>query len=627
MRWASDGTRIVRWEGARRESEALGISSTTEAGVGRDMADRIRRDLSGVRSDTTLVDPYLPPPLSFDPASDRIAFGGDWALNPLADSAVYHYRYSSGDTLRITLPGADRGVVLAEVRVEPRRAEFRLVSASLWCDTADGSLVRAGYRPARPFDMAIDGDGDVPEFLGPIRAEIRYVSIDHGLYDLRWWIPRRFAFDGEATVGTRAAFPIHIEWTLDDMRVNEATALVPEVAPDGWILREVELERDDRPLRVTVVVPPATQLATSPELSSRGGTAPSAFREEELEDLRRTLLQLSPAASLAGFRVTFGLRSGVTRYNRVEGLSTGIGAWLALPSLFALHGEARLGLSDREPLGALRIERGTPDWSQSVGVYRRLDPSSEWAAAHTVASSVETVLWGGERTPYHRAWGVETVASRSGRRVRASVRLFGERQRTAVRTTHAHLARLWNDHPMPENPPATEGWWRGVGLGVRWEVRDDPGRVHAFGRFEAEAGTGPTDYARAWTSVGLTGSLPHLAGAVEAGVGGSAGALPLQRHFFPGGAAVFRGALAGEHAGEAFWFARAELGPASPGLRLVTFADWMAVGARDRLGEVETLVAVGAGVSIMNGLMRLDVARNLRGQRDWRLDAYLDGLF
>jgi hypothetical protein len=452
--------------------------------------------------------------------------------------------------------------------------------------------------------------------------------MDHGLYDLHWWIPRRYSFEGEATVGSLASFPVQIDWTVDNVRVNEVSTLIPETIPEGWTFRQAEVERDQEPLQVTVLVPPPAELALSTELPEGAeGAASNLVREEELDDLRRTLMGLDPPASLSGLEVDWGFRSGLTRYNRIEGLSIGVAAALPLPSFLSLRAEARIGFADRAPRGEVSVHRETPRSTQRIGIYRRLDPSSEWATAHGLAASLGTLLWGSEWTPYHRSWGAEAVATTRRGAIRGQIRLFAERHDTAERRTHAHLARLWNGHELPENPPAMEGSWHGAAAGLRWDVGDDPLGPRAFGRFEIEGSFGRTDYGRAWTSLGIGASALGLSAVLEGGVGGASGRLPAQRRFLPGGPASFRGARAGELSGEAFWFARGEIGRARPALKLVTFVDWLAVGPRDALWHANPGVAVGAGASLVDGLVRVDLARNLRGDEDWKLFVYLDGLF
>jgi hypothetical protein len=62
----------------------------------------------------------------------------------------------------------------------------------------------------------------------------------------------------------------------------------------------------------------------------------------------------------------------------------------------------------------------------------------------------------------------------------------------------------------------------------------------------------------------------------------------------------------------------------------VIFGDIGWAGDRTTWRDIGSPISgVGAGVSILDGLVRLDVARGLQpvGQRGWRVDAYLEGRF
>jgi hypothetical protein len=62
----------------------------------------------------------------------------------------------------------------------------------------------------------------------------------------------------------------------------------------------------------------------------------------------------------------------------------------------------------------------------------------------------------------------------------------------------------------------------------------------------------------------------------------------------------------------------------------VIFADIGWAGDRTEWRDIGIpMSGVGAGFSIMDGLVRFDVARGLQpeGQRGWRVDAYLEGRF
>jgi hemolysin activation/secretion protein len=121
-------------------------------------------------------------------------------------------------------------------------------------------------------------------------------------------------------------------------------------------------------------------------------------------------------------------------------------------------------------------------------------------------------------------------------------------------------------------------------------------------------------------------------GAVALTVAGgtSVGVLPIQRNWFLGGTHTVRGLRPGTGVGDAFWLARAEAGYGFSAVRPVIFGDIGWAGDRASWSDVGTpLSGVGAGFSILDGLVRFDVARGLQpaGQRGWRVDAYLEGRF
>jgi len=72
-------------------------------------------------------------------------------------------------------------VRLVELRVIPRRDEFRLMTGSFWIDLASDEVVRVVFRPARPFDFERDvsasdrhgGAGHIPGAAGRRRGSGR----------------------------------------------------------------------------------------------------------------------------------------------------------------------------------------------------------------------------------------------------------------------------------------------------------------------------------------------------------------------------------------------------------------------------------------------------------------------
>ena len=350
-RWSSDGDRVIQWLGARRTIPLI----VGNPELSNEINDEIREDLAH-----ELAREFEPGPLAFDPWDDRIVFGDSWAIHPLSDSAGAHYRFSSGDTLRVSLPGDQGEITMVEARVEPRRRDLHLLAGSLWFDQETGALVRASYKPARPFDLDLDEPEDaeeVPGFLKPIRGEIDYITIDYSLHEFEFWLPRRFGIEGEMQVGRFLRVPLTLEWTVGQYVVNETESLIPDAGdlPPGWSRseRRVEGNDDSGPYYVTVIVPPGDSLETSGALPSPDlGTSPVAFSDAELEALRQDLEALIPNPLGYDVRLAYGLREGMTRYNRVEALSTGVGAEFDVTARSALGGSVRMGF-DLEPNASL----------------------------------------------------------------------------------------------------------------------------------------------------------------------------------------------------------------------------------------------------------------------------------
>jgi hypothetical protein len=63
---------------------------------------------------------------------------------------------------------------------------------------------------------------------------------------------------------------------------------------------------------------------------------------------------------------------------------------------------------------------------------------------------------------------------------------------------------------------------------------------------------------------------------------------------------------------------------AAPGARIVLFSDAGWAGDRDDVQLDPLLLSAGVGVSFLDGLVRLDLARALREPKGWRLDLHLD---
>ena len=190
------------------------------------------------------LDAYLPH-LVYDPRDDRMmSLGdGDFIIHPLAEGSEWDYRFASGDTTVIRLPDG-RSIRILELRLIPRRADPRLLRGALRLDAETHAVVQAYFRLARTFDLErdaalVDEDAaedveEVPRIFKPIQIEVQYIAIEYGLWEMRWWLPRLIAFEGEVRVGPLLNMPVRFERTYSGYRVDADTTGLPVPNPDSW---------------------------------------------------------------------------------------------------------------------------------------------------------------------------------------------------------------------------------------------------------------------------------------------------------------------------------------------------------------------------------------------------------
>ncbi|HEX2188426.1 MAG TPA: hypothetical protein VHG51_05980 [Longimicrobiaceae bacterium] len=616
-----------------------------------------------------------------DPSADRLTLGlggflgGEdaFARHPLAPGSEADYRFRSGDTVTVRIPGVDP-LRLVELRVIPRRNESSLVSGSLWLESGSHAVVRAVLRLARPFDLETDGPRldpddddlqDIPGVMKPIRADIRYVTVEYGLWHQRFWLPRLVAMEGEAQVGKLARFPLRMEQTYGEYEVEgdppgtppaPTTALAP-ASPDpgagsgrrctstsvrGGVLRDslaaahpdfevgLECECSNGRCRETVTLMPrdTQRVVASPHLP------PSIFEEgealvsrAEMDELISLAKQASPAPwQLGGPRLTWAGRApDLLRYNRVEGLSVGARADWELGRATA-DATLRLGTADLEPDVVLGATRVGPVSRHRLAAYRRLNAVDGAPRALGLGNSLSALLLGDDEGFYYRTLGAELLRSPvAGRGL--GWRLFAERQTAADKSTDWSLGDLWGDAGFRGNIAAAEADQAGAALTWRAARGSDPAGWRGGMDLSLEGSAGTFAFARPSAAVFAGVPLPGgLVGSAEAAAGTSAGDVPVQSHWYLGGPGTVRGYHLGERAGEAFWRARAEVGRAAPGARIVVFSDAGWAGPRGSWELDPPLLSAGVGASFLDGLVRLDLARALREPAGWGVSLYLDAL-
>lgn len=626
--------------------------------------------------------------LAFEPGEDNFfdrlfggshgregAAGDSWIRHPLHAGSESDYRFQVGDTTIIRL--ADRSEVrLIELRVIPRRNDSRLLRGSFWLEAETYAPVRGVFRLERAFDLQLDArhfDEEtradvrgvpllVRPLVFPIRANLRLITMEYSLWSGRWWLPRRMAVDAVAEAGALGGLPFRFERSYSEYRVvgsEDDPAVARSESPELEECREPARRRGstrttaDEDTRQRAEAEPGeaesicrcrngsctlwevvgredSEMLASIHLPAspyaRGERLVDDTEVRELTDRLRSLAPTTWALSRpeVGFRVADG---DLVRYNRIEALSVGARARIDVGAL-AADATARLGIADRRPELEIGGRREGLTTELRLAAYRRLASVDPTGSPSGLGSSLSAFLLGRDDGDYFRARGIELIGATTGGPARNVVaRLYAERQRSALKETDFSLPHLLDgDHLFRPARPADDAEQVGASLQLSTSRGFDPGGHRWGALLLLEGSTGSYSFAR--SSLATTSSFPlsrRLTGSLEVAVGNSVGEVPAQMEWLLGGARSLRGFAPGSLSGDAFWRSRAEIATAFPAARVVGFSDAGWAGTRDRFGRDSASLALGAGMSLLDGLIRFDLARGVKGGDSWRFELYLDG--
>ncbi|MBM3899965.1 MAG: hypothetical protein FJ362_07430 [Gemmatimonadetes bacterium] len=711
--YRSEGAARVQWKrGVGAKLEVLGARAAIPAAGGAEDARR-EMDESMDLADLMAI-PYYPgrdelwifDAIGGPPEADE---EGAILVHPIGEGAEAFYTYAIGDSMTFDLPRGRR-LVLRELRATPRTPAWNLVSGSFWFESEGSLLVRAALRFSQEMRMwEIVKAQDPKEYaevplavrglLNPLEANLEGMTIEYGLYEERFWLPR----DQRAEFSAQASFmriPVQIEQRFRYASVNGAVDVPPievtvsrrwRVMRDSLraagvdedqrrqLMREMfarndslaKLERDrqcalgprhverrsryqgvELPMLVELPCDRST-LASSPELAgSLLADDEQLFDGADAQLLERLIRDALPPGTIAGPpTVSYGLP--LTRYNRIEGLGTGIEAEMMLG--YGLHGRAlgRVSLADRQLNGELTLRRLGARGPSTLTVYRRLAVSSDFGSPLSFGASLAALLYGRDEGFYHRSWGAE-LTGRESKGNGLDWRLFVEQQSTADLATRWSLFAGANDSRMVGNVIAEGGTFVGAALRWRGSRGVDPAGWRALWDLRAEGASGRVDelppmiepaiwcpecppvpepvrdrsYGRFLAEGTLSRGLGPLAASLTGAAGTTAGRVPAQRAFFLGGLQSIRGQSVDAATGTAMWMTRAELGLNQAAVRPVVFYDMGWAGDRARWRESTTaLRGAGIGLSFLDGAFRADLSRGIAPVRQTRFDLSVEARF
>jgi hypothetical protein len=582
-------------------------------------------------------------------------------IHPLASGAEAYYTYATGDSVSFKLPG-EKTIQLRELVVRPRAPKWNVALGSLWFDIGSARLVRAVYRLAEPMDIwgvadeQADDKSDKPPgwvkaMISPLSGKLNAVTVEYGLHEGQFWLPRLQGLEGEAQAGF-LHIPFKIEQSFKYASVNGSLPAIPQITVADTARDSVSranrrrIRRDackdmtksrsqfhtryDGALAVIVQVPcDTTALAHSPELpKSIYDDGEEIFGASERDALIAEALTLGAQPGFVPQKPVFTYGLGLTRYNRVEGLSTGIAARQSLGAGYTAHALARIGIADLSPNGELSLSRSNGRNMIAVGAYRRLASANDFADPFTFGSSLSALLFGRDEGYYYRSVGVELTGARDDS-ASGTWRLFVEHDGDARKKTDFSLAKAFGGKGFSDNIDATNGNVIGLALERHASHGLDPHGLRTFGRIALEGAAGDFDYSRAMLEATVSHGLGRrLDGAITAGGGTSGGSVPVQRLWYLGGTQTVRGQRAGAAVGDAYWMTRAELGSSFVGARPVIFGDLGWAGSRsDWKNPGRPLSGVGVGASFMDGLIRFDIAHGIYPEKKTRVNLYVEARF
>jgi len=634
----------------------------------------------------------------FEPGGDRLlfGFGGEdsegfepaeeefWFAHPLAEGADSLYRFQSGDTLTLSLPGGRR-LQAIQLNVIPRVADVHRISGSLWIEPETGALVRAVYRLSQQFNALRDvpqlqeeeASGSfkyVPGLFKPWTFDLTMIAVDYGLWEFKVWLPRSMRMEGEAAAGIlKIPISMDVAYRIESVTIadgdgEEAADLTEDPGPEAD-LEDVHFETRAEAMafiarllsgedvvyetmpssergaqgRESVLIVPQdrSSVATSdylpPPIWENAAGFPS---DEDLAEYLETLADL-PAPTIEGipWSANWGwARPDLIRYNRIEGPALGGRFEASVGGPYTFGAAGFFGFSNLQPSARIEIERATVLRRWKMGVYREMQATDARGGYLGFGNSVDAFFFGRDNGEYYRAMGADlTLRPPSGSRESFELRAYTERQ-VALETEAGFalfraLSRGWDFRPNVAGVDLDE---MGAELRLSPWWGSDPQRaqvgleLYAHGaRWRLSGADSITDYGRG--SALLRMAFPLFSRwrlGLEAGGGTTWGDAPAQRAWFLGSAGTLRGYPPAVMAGTSFTRGRAELAR--------TFAD---IGAASVFGDVgwagpradfrtdDLLYGVGVGGSFLDGLLRIDLSHGLNGvARQFRVDLYLDAI-
>jgi hypothetical protein len=643
--WRAPNDLRVEALGVRSAAPIIGIVARMGVEEEKEMRDEFRQEM--------ILDRPWFIPRAFGDSVRLMGVPERAAVHPLAAGATFLYRYAIVDSVTLVVPG--RTVRAIRMRVDPKRLGPSLIAGEMWLDRETADVVRLVMIFVGEY-LWEEPDGNSPSDSAKARDENeranRFLTVEadveYALVDGSYWLPHRqfLAVTAEVPWFINATLPARAVSTFSDYEVNTSPAM-------SFVLQPDELENlHDQSTRVLVRTDTGLteeDESGQPEARYRHGyyrtgtwddgrwevVVPSAesllaydwrtdftVELESQEEERRTQSLISLASiseelppewiGRSRFHLAWERFADVLRYNRVQGSSVGLGVqWRPGPIFTTLLATGRFGLGDLRPGASVVWRREDPAGRLDLDAFADVREVEPWTRGSGVGNTLNAALLGHDDADYYFAIGAGfSYRWNSGTLRDVEFATHFEHHESKQTTVDPLIPGLVGSATFRPNPDVVEGSFFRTRLGHAGTV----GAAHTREGLEVLAGDGLLG-ARVWGSASATfGALGRRGRMVLRGGVARGDALP-QLNFRLGGPNTVRGFPYGTRAARQFWAAQVDYSiNRSAALAPVVFAD---------VGDTFTsdpMVGVGFGLSVLNGVIRLDLSKGIRPSTEVRFD-------
>ncbi|MEO7965558.1 MAG: hypothetical protein ABIT38_16740, partial [Gemmatimonadaceae bacterium] len=422
------------------------------------------------------------------------------AVHPLAEDRDRVYRFSGGDTV-VTMRVAGRDIPIIRIVVTPRGdapKETVAFTGELHIDATRHYLVRMrGHFVTVGRRRGVMGRA---MSLGSLQS-VAYVELENAEFDGKYWLPSYQRIEAQAgwTALSDGRSIFRIISRFRDLRVNQEPNDVTSASID------LSAAASEHLVDTMSIHPHRLTLASSDSLARSGGWrkelggATSDVSSDDFNDVAPDI-----------WRPTGGPRFGwraqrlmdLVRFNRVEGLYTGVAAELRLrdaaPGL-SIRGNAGWAWQEATARGRVAAEwrRSVVTWTARAG--RTLDITNDFRSPFDSGATIGPLIAGTDPYDYvdRRSINIGFVRILG---VRQQARLHFETGATADRTATRHVRQglFKSDSGFRDNRGVQPGnYWRNW-IALEWhpDVSAEFLRTGIGATLSAENGMGELNYTR-----------------------------------------------------------------------------------------------------------------------------------